>query len=219
MKHSLRVTVIVAALSGAATSHVVQAQSLTFGVAGSVASTKLTLNSAQRTVWGGLSAGVDGRVGVGPGRLQLLYNEGRLTAGGLSATFVEGMMLLGVSAADAFTVTAGPHIRVRATDAERIRETMLRVGGRYEVDVLRATRSASSARAFIEGWAGLSRNADAVVGVPRRRGGGGGSAGLLVRVRRFDLRIGYAIDEGIIGDAAERQTVETVSLSLGFVRG
>lgn len=145
--------------------------------------------------------------------LRLRYGQGRVTAdpGTVMARDVaEGEALLGYTARPWLTLWLGPHARTYGTALgdQRWLFWSARVSARGSLFPGRV-------ESFVELWQGFSGR----VSRPASSASGrGAEAGLHLRLASRPLwaRLGYRVEQGRVG-ASRRETVEAVTLTVGFV--
>jgi hypothetical protein len=171
-----------------------------------------------RTAIGGAVTGLRGQLFGGEGSLltgrlalRVSYVEGSASSGGLHRDQVEGLVLVGAQPVRGLTLTAGPHV-MAFTDSTTQRWVEWQVRGRYEGPLVERF-----VRGYLEGWAAVAGSAHAVGDFGGARGGG---AGLLVRLGDTPIvaRLGYAIAESRLKAGVRRETVEGLSIGLGYSR-
>lgn len=208
-----RALFVVAALAGAAPA---TAQNLTGGAGATVG----TLRSRSRI--GGVTEafvgpviGGEGRVGLGRVSVDLTYLQGTLepdTGAAESTDYVEGDAYLSVVTVPGVTLRVGPraHAYISSTGTQR----WLFWTGR-----LRGERSliAPGVNGFVEVWIAFS--ADVNVSEEFSRGTGG-SAGMTVHLGKvpFYGRLLYSVEHASMGNGTRLDTVESVSLVIGYGR-
>jgi hypothetical protein len=123
----------------------------------------------------------------------------------------EGEALLGYKARPWLTVWFGPHARTFVVPGQSDRRWLLWSGRVTARGTLFPGRVAS----FVELWQGvtgsLSRPSESVTG-------GGAEAGLDLRLARRPVwsRLAYRIEQGRANAVGRRETVEAITLTLGF---
>lgn len=161
----------------------------------------------------GMVLGGEGMVTSGRILVRLRYAQGRVTGGAGSAAaprdLVEGEALVGLRALPWLTFWAGPHARAYASAGADQR--WLFWSGRATA---RGTILPGRMSSFVELWQALSANVSRPAGSASGRGA---EAGLEVRLSGQSLwgRLSYGIEQGQ-ADAARRETVEVVGVSLSY---
>ena len=142
---------------------------------------------------------------------RLRYGQGRVTNDTAGRDVAEGEALLGYKARPWLTVWFGPHARTFVVPGQSDRRWLLwsgRVTGRGSLLPGRVD-------SYVELWQGvtgsLSRPAESA-------SGGGGEAGLDLRLARHPIwgRLGYRIEQGRASGGARRETVEAITLTVGY---
>ena len=210
MKRALVAVAVLAAATPAA------AQNLTGGAGATVG----TLRSRTR-VGGSTEAfvgpviGGEGRVGLGRVSVDLSYLQGTLEPDTGSAEpndYVEGDAYLSVVTVPGVTLRVGPraHAYISSTGTQRWLFWTGRVRGERSL-------IAPGVSGFIEVWAAFS--ADVNVSEEFSRGTGG-TAGMTVHLGKvpFYGRLMYSVEHASMGDGTRLDTVESVSLVVGYGR-
>jgi hypothetical protein len=147
--------------------------------------------------------------------LRVLYGEGSVkpdTAGPADRDVVDGLVLLGASPVAGLDLMVGPQARAYVTGAGTQRWLFWVLRARYEASVL-----APLIKGYAEAWAAVSGSVSVSEAYDSDRGG---AAGLVVRPGdgRFSVRLAYAVEETRLGSGARRETIEGVSIALGYGR-
>lgn len=163
----------------------------------------------------GTLLGGEGRVGLGPVALELGYWQGSLTAKSGPAgneDLVEGKALLGVSPVHWFTISAGPVARAYTANAGTERWLTWRIQGRVQEELVPQT---------VQGYAELWFVASSTVNVvqPFTSGRGGRvSVRLAPAAWPLWLTLGYGIEQIRLGSGSRIDTVDRVTLGVGYSR-
>jgi len=143
---------------------------------------------------------------------RLRYGQGRVTNDSAGRDVAEGEALLGYKARPWLTVWFGPHARTFVFLGQSDRR-WLHWSGRVTA---RGTLFPGRLESFVELWQGitgsLNRPAESATG-------GGAEAGLVVRLARKPVwgRLAYRIEQGRASGGTRRETVEAITLTVGFV--
>ena len=155
---------------------------------------------------------------------RLRYGQGRVTNDTAGRDVAEGEALLGYKARPWLTVWFGPHARtfvVPGPDPEAsiqdVTEPRIVQGRKIWSGRVTGRGSLLPGRvdSYVELWQGvtgsLSRPAESA-------SGGGGEAGLDLRLARHPIwgRLGYRIEQGRASGGARRETVEAITLTVGY---
>lgn len=167
-------------------------------------------SSLSGTIFGG-----EGRIALGPVGLDLGYWQGTLnTQSGPqpSEDVVEGKALLGVSPVSWFRISAGPFARAYTTSAGTERWLSWRVQGRVEEPLVQGT-----VRGYAELWFIASSSVNVVQPFTSGRGG---RLGLRVEPHRWPvwLTLGYGIEQTRLGSGSRIDTVDRITVGLGYSR-
>ena len=141
---------------------------------------------------------------------RLRYGQGRVTNDTSGRDVAEGEALLGYKARPWLTVWFGPHARTFVVPGQSDRRWLFWSGRVSAGGALFPGR----VETFVELWQGvtgsLNRPAESA-------SGGGAEAGLVVRLARHPVwgRLAYRIEQGRGG--TRRETVEAITLTVGFV--
>ena len=210
------IVLTVGALGALATAAPVAGQGLVGAIgfsAGSARSRSQLGSTAE--VLSGTMVGGEGRVGIGRVTLDFTYLQGALkpdTGSAESRDYVEGDALLSVVTAPGLTLRVGPHARayISSTGTQRWLFWTARVRGER-------TLIAPAVSGFVEFWAALSGDVNVSEAFGSARGG---LVGMSVRPPNslFYGRLTYGIEHAKMGGGARLETVEGVSLLLGFGR-
>ena len=160
----------------------------------------------------GVLVGGEGGLIRGPLDLRVSYAEGSASTGPIRRDHVEGSLFIGVRPLSGLAVGGGPHAIAFATDSTSERWVEWQVRARYDGPVIERL-----VRAYVEGWVAVAGSAGTVGEFGRGRGGG---AGLEVRLGTTPLvgRLGYAIGESRLRGGSRRETVEGLTLAIGYGR-
>lgn len=148
---------------------------------------------------------------------RLRYGQGRVTNDTAGRDVAEGEALLGYKARPWLTVWVGPHARTFVVAGQSDRRWLL-WSGRVTA---RGGLFPGRVESFVEVWQGLTGNLG-----PRpaeSATGGGAEAGIEVRLARRPVwgRLAYRIEQGRVsgggGGGGRRETVEAITLTVGFV--
>ena len=160
----------------------------------------------------GTLVGGEGGLIRGPFEVRVSYAEGSASTGAIRREHVEGTLFAGVRPVSGLTIGVGPHAIAFSTDSTNERWVELQTRARYDGPIIERL-----VRAYIEGWIAVAGSAGAAGQFGRGRGGG---AGLEMRLGSTPLigRLGYAISESRLRADARRETVEGLTLSIGYGR-
>ena len=192
-----------------------QAQSrwnVSFGVSGGPEIARSRIGATRERV-SGLVLGGEAVVTRGNLVARLRYGQGRVTNDTAGRDVAEGEALLGYKARPWLTVWFGPHARTFVVPGQSDRRWLLWSGRVTARGTLFPGRVAS----FVELWQGvtgsLSRPSESA-------SGGGAEAGLDLRLARRPVwgRLAYRIEQGRANAVGRRETVEAVTLTVGFDR-
>ncbi len=142
---------------------------------------------------------------------RLRYGQGRVTNDTAGRDVAEGEALLGYNARPWLTVWFGPHARTFVVPGQSDRRWLF-WSGRVTA---RGSLLPGRVESYVELWQGvtgsLSRPAESA-------SGGGGEAGLDLRLARHPIwgRLGYRIEQGRASGGARRETVEAITLTVGY---
>jgi len=167
-------------------------------------------SSLSGTVFGG-----EGRLAFGPVGLELGYWQGSLnTQSGPASNedIVEGKALLGITPVRWFRISAGPFARAYTTPAGTERWLSWRVQGRVEQQLVPET-----VRGYAELWFVASSTVNVVQPFTSGRGG---RVGLRLAPPRWPawLTLGYGIEQVRLGSGSRIDTVDRVTLGVGYSR-
>jgi hypothetical protein len=144
-----------------------------------------------------------GGVSIGRFALEGSYLEGTLqpSSGALaSQDLVDGAVFFSAKPAAFIDLKGGIHARSYVTSGGTERWVFWEARAHGEAPL------GPGVHAYLELWRALSTEAVAPLPLDQAQGG---EAGLVAALNRFDLRVGYAIDDARSGGGASRQTVET----------
>lgn len=163
----------------------------------------------------GTEFGGRGRVGLGPVSLDAGYWQGHLTSQSGPAAdedVVEGQLFLGVSPIHWFTISGGPFARAYTTGAGTERWLTWRVQGRVEDALV-----PGAVQGYAEVWFVASGNVNVVQPFSSGRGG---NVGLRLAPASWPVwfSLGYGIEQIRLGSGSRIDTVDRVSLGLGYGR-
>lgn len=167
----------------------------------------------------GTTLGGSGGVALGRLALDIGYWQGRVApegaAGGAGVRppardYTEGTVLLGVQPVGWLRVRGGVQARTYVTPAGTERWVFWQVRVRAEQMILEP-----AVRVHGELWRAISTEVNAPQPLDR---GQGGEVGLTVRLPRWPLsaRLTYGIDDAKLGGGVRRETVDQLSLTIGF---
>jgi len=160
--------------------------------------------------------GVEGRIAWSRLPLRGGYAEGSLKRDGVSADsrqHIEGFALLGVTVFPGFEITAGPQSRAYVTQSDSTQRWLVwRLLARYDLQLVEGI-----VWGYGEAWGAVSGQVGAA---PAFDNGRGGSVGIILRPARgpVAIRLGYAIDESRLGSGLRRETVEGLTIAVGYGR-
>lgn len=183
-----------------------------FGAGGGQEIARSRIGTTRERVSGMVFAG-EGMATRGRFVARLRYGQGRVTNDTTGRDIAEGEVLLGYKARPWLTVWVGPHARTFVVPGQSDRRWLL-WSGRVTA---RGTLFPGRVTSFVELWQGftgsLSRPPGSVTG-------GGAEAGLDLRLARRPIwgRLGYRIEQGRAASIGRRETVEAITLTLGFDR-
>jgi len=192
-----------------------QAQSgwkVSFGVSGGPEIARWRFGTTRERV-SGLVLGGEAVAARGHLVARLRYGQGRVTNDTAGRDVAEGEALLGYKARPWLTVWVGPHARTFVVPGQSDRRWLF-WSGRVSA---RGTLFPGRVESFVDLWQGvtgsLNRPAESA-------SGGGAEAGLVVRLARHPVwgRLAYRIEQGRATAVGRRETVEAVTLTVGFDR-
>ncbi|HMG18386.1 MAG TPA: hypothetical protein VK573_06660 [Gemmatimonadales bacterium] len=160
----------------------------------------------------GLVLGAEAVASRGRFAARLRYGQGRVTNDTAGRDVAEGEALLGYKARPWLTVWVGPHARTFVVPGQSDRRWLL-WSGRVTA---RGSLFPGRVESFVELWQGvtgsLNRPAESA-------SGGGAEAGLVLRLARHPVwgRLAYRIEQGRVSGGARRETVEAITLTIGYV--
>ena len=190
------------------------AQGLTGSAGGSAGSVRSTATLGGASVaFSGAMIGGEGHVGIGRVSVDVAYLQGTLnpdTGSAESRDYVEGELLLSVVALRGLMVRVGPHARAYISSAGTQR--WLFWTGRVRGE---RTLIAPVVSGFVEGWLALSADVNVSEAFDNARGA---VVGLSVRLPGppFYGRLSYGIERARMGGGARLETVEGLSVVVGF---
>jgi len=160
----------------------------------------------------GTVAGVEGRALFGKTFLDLSYLDGTLGPGGSPASrdVVDGRADAGIRPAQWLTIGGGAHLRAYATGAATERWVLWEVRARAALSLINRV-----ARGDVELWRALG----ATVNIPQPFAHAqGGAVGLTIQPPATPWQVGldYQVDDVEFGGAGPRQTLEAVTVRLGW---
>lgn len=162
----------------------------------------------------GLALGVEGDLAWNRLALHLGYLRGSLRPHGAAEARdqVEGYALVGVSPLPGVEILTGPHARAYVVDGLTERWLFWGLRARYEAPILDP-----AVGGYAELWGALGGSVSVAEPFNSARGG---SAGLRFRLAagRVAVRLGYMIDEARLGAGTRRETVEGITVAVGFGR-
>jgi len=214
MRRALARTFSVLALATIATGTPLAAQSkwnVSFAVGGGSEIARSRIGTGRERV-SGLVLGGEAVATRGRFVARLRYGQGRVTNDTAGRDVAEGEALLGYNARPWLTVWFGPHARTFVVPGQSDRRWLLWSGRVTAHGMLFPERVES----FVELWQGitgsLNRPAESATG-------GGAEAGLVVRLARKPVwgRLAYRIEQGRVSGVSRRETVEAITLTVGFV--
>jgi hypothetical protein len=208
-----RALVIICAAMMAGTSVAAQSKwHLSFGASGGQEIARSRIGTTRERV-SGMVFGGEGGATRGRFVARVRYGQGRVTNDTAGRDVAEGEVLLGYKARPWLTVWVGPHARTFVVSGQSDRRWLLWSGRVTARGTLLPGRVAS----FVELWQGftgsLSRPSESVTG-------GGAEAGLDLRLARRPVwgRLAYRVEQGRAGSIGRRETVEAITLTVGFDR-
>ena len=185
---------------------------LSFGVSGGQEIARSRIGTTRERVSGMVFSG-EGAATRGRFALRLRYGQGRVTNDTAGRDVAEGEALVGYKARPWLTVWVGPQARTFVVPGESDRRWLLWTGR----VTARGTLFPGRVSSFVELWQGfagrLSRPAESVTG-------GGAEAGLDLRLARHPVwgLLACRIEQGRAGNIGRRETVEAITLTVGFDR-
>lgn len=143
---------------------------------------------------------------------RLHYGQGRVTNDTAGRDVAEGEALLGYKARPWLTVWFGPHARTFVVPGQSDRR-WLHWSGRVTA---RGTLFPGRVESFVELWQGITGSLNRPA---ESASGGGAEAGLVLRLARHPVwgRLAYRIEQGRASGGTRRETVEAITLTVGFV--
>jgi hypothetical protein len=143
---------------------------------------------------------------------RLRYGQGRVTSDTAGRDVAEGEALLGYKPRPWLTVWVGPHARTFVVPGQSDRRWLF-WSGRVAA---RGSLFPGRVESFVELWQGFTGNINRPVG---SASGGGAETGIEVRLARRPLwaRLGYRIEQGRASGGGRRETVEAITLTVGYV--
>ena len=183
---------------------------VSFGAGGGPEIAHSRIGTTRERVSGLLLAG-EGVATRGRFVARLRYGQGRVTNDTAGRDVAEGEALLGYKARPWLTVWFGPHARTFVVPGQSDRRWLF-WSGRVTA---RGSLLPGRVESYVELWQGvtgsLSRPAESA-------SGGGGEAGLDLRLARHPIwgRLGYRIEQGRASGGARRETVEAITLTVGY---
>lgn len=194
----------------------VAAQEPRLEIGGASASLRVHTNiGATREALSGTILAGEGRLTLWRLVLDVGYAQGRVTpdtAGPMSRDVVEGRLLLGTRPWRGLAIKAGPHVRAFVSSAGTQRFLFFEARLRGERPIVGAT---------VHGYAELWRVVSGTVNVVEQFDGGqGGEAGMIVRLPRAPLwaRLAYGIERAKLGGGSRLETVEGLTVAIGYGR-
>ncbi|MBI1967345.1 MAG: hypothetical protein HYS40_05100 [Gemmatimonadetes bacterium] len=165
-----------------------------------------------REVLSGAVFGVEGHAAVWRLVLNVGYGQGSVkpdSGAPAPRDVIEGRLLVGIRLVRGLSIKAGPHIRAYISDWGTQRWLFWEARLRGERTIV------GGVRGYAEVWRVLS--ADVNVLEPFD-GGQGGEAGMLVALPRspFWGRLAYGIERAKLGGGSRLETVEGVTLAIGY---
>jgi len=143
---------------------------------------------------------------------RLRYGQGRVTNDTAGRDVAEGEALLGYKARPWLTVWFGPHARTFVVPGQSDRRWLL-WSGRLTA---RGTLFPERVESFVELWQGVTGSLNRP---SASASGGGAEAGLVLRLARRPVwgRLAYRVEQGRVSGGGRRETVEAITLTVGFV--
>jgi len=140
------------------------------------------------------------------------YGQGRVKNDSAGRDVTEGEALLGYKARPWLTLWVGPHARTFVVPGQSDRRWLL-WSGRVTA---RGSLFPGRLESFVELWQGFTGRLSAPAG---SASGGGAEAGLELRLARHPVwgRLAYRIEQGRVSGGGRRETVEAITLTVGFV--
>jgi hypothetical protein len=163
----------------------------------------------------GMVFGGEGRVALGPVGLDVGYWQGTLNSQSgpqPKEDVVEGKALLEIAPVQWFTIAAGPFARAYTTSGGTERWLTWRVLGRIEQPLVRET-----VRGYAELWFVASGSVNVVQPFTSGRGG---RVGLRLDPASWPLwlTLGYGIEQTRLGSGSRIDTVDRLTLGVGYSR-
>jgi len=192
------------------TAHAQARWNVSFGAGGAQEIARSRIGTTRERV-SGLVFGGEGLATRGRLVARVRYGQGRITNDTAGRDVAEGEALLGYKARPWLTVGFGPQARTFVVPGQSDRRWLF-WSGRVSA---RGTLFPGRVQTFVELWQGvtgsLSRPAESATG-------GGAEAGLDLHLARHPIwgRLGYRIEQGRSSGAGRRETVEAITLTLGY---
>lgn len=192
----------------------VAAQTLAGGVSTSMLRVRSTIGATEEAL-SGTVMGIEGRVELWVVGIDVAYAQGKVDPdSGTPAArdVVEGRVLIGNRPWNGLSLKAGPHIRSYVTASGTQRWLFWEARLRAEGTIV------GTMHVYAEVWRMLSGDVNVLEAFD---GGQGGEAGLVVALPRspFWGRLAYGIERSKLGGGARLETVEGLSLALGYGSG
>lgn len=193
------------------------AQGLTGSVGGIAGSVRTRANVGTTTeVSSGALIGVEGHVGISRVSVDLSYLQGALTADTGSAPardYVEGDAFLSVVTVPGVILRVGPHARAYVSSAGTQRWLFWTGHLRGEYTLM----TSPAITAFAEGWLAWTAEVNVSEQFDNARGA---VVGMSARIpgTGFYGRLSYGIEQARMGGGARLDTVEEISVVVGFGR-
>ena len=188
-------------------------QGLNGGVATSVMRVRTTIGANEETLSGAVM-GVEGRVQRWGVALEFAYAQGRVDPDSgttVARDVVEGRLLVGNRPWRGLSLKAGPHIRSYVTTSGTQRWFFWEARLRGERTIV------GTVQVYGEVWRVLSGDVNVLEPFT---GGQGGEVGMLVTLPRSPVwgRLAYGIEHAKLGGGARLETVEGLSVAVGYGR-
>ena len=208
----MRRALVLMALCAASTAQAQSRWKLSFGIGGGQELARSSVVATRERVSGAVFGG-EGVATRGHFAARVRYGQGRVTNDTAGRDVAEGEVLLGYNARPWLTVWFGPHARTFVVPGQSDRRWLL-WSGRVTA---RGTLFPGRVQSFVELWQGLtgslSRPAESATG-------SGAEAGVDVHLARRPIwgRLAYRIEQGRANAIGRRETVEAITLTVGFDR-
>jgi hypothetical protein len=188
---------------------------VSIGLAGGLLEARSRIAGADESLRG-TTVGLSGRLEIGRVTVAASYLQGSLDPSGSGTAaardYVEGRLLVGVTALPGLALRVGPHARAYITDSGTQRWLFWTLRARGERALV-----APSITAFAEGWLSVSGHVNVTEPLDHARGG---EVGMRVRLPRAPwwAQVAYGIERASLADGARLETVDGVVIAVGYGR-